>query len=161
MDDLTKMASGLGGGTATEGVDPAAALSGLQSAIQQEGGLDGLVTKLRQGGLGAQVDSWESTGPNEPVQPEQIERALGPDEVQRMSAGSGLDIGKLLPLLAMFLPQIINMLTPRGKVPDGGLNQAAGGADLGGLLGGLLGGAGDSSDIGGLVGGLLGGDQRR
>ena len=82
-----------------------------------------------------------------------------------MSAGSGLDIAKLLPLLAMFLPQIIDMLTPDGKEPDGGLNRAAGGADLGGLLGGLLGGSGGSTGAGSLddlmggLGGMLGGNK--
>ena len=119
MDDLTESASEQGSVIATEaGFDPAA-LAGLQGAIQQEGGIDGLVTKLRDGGLGNEVDSWVSPGDNQPVQPDQIQQALGPDTVQRLSAGSGLDIGQLLPLLAMFLPQIINMLTPQGKVPDG------------------------------------------
>jgi uncharacterized protein YidB (DUF937 family) len=165
MDDLTKSASEQGGAIATEsGFDPAA-LAGLQGAIQQEGGIDGLVTKLRDGGLGNEVDSWVSPGDNQPVQPDQIQQALGPDTVQRLSAGSGLDIGQLLPLLAMFLPQIINMLTPNGKVPDGGLNQAAGNTDLGGLLGGLLGGTGGSGGAGGLgdliggLGGMLGGNK--
>ena len=159
MDDLTKLVSDMGGAVATDGgTDPAAALSGLQSAVQQEGGIDGLMGKLREGGLGSQVDSWVSTGPNEPVQPEQLEQALGPDTVQRLSAGSGLNIAQLLPLLAAFLPQIINMLTPKGNVPSGGLNQGAAGPDLGGLLGGLLGGAGGGgTGPGGGLGDLLGG----
>ena len=158
MDDLTKMASEQGGGVATDaGFDPAA-LAGLQGAIQQEGGLDGLMTKLRDGGLGSQVDSWVGTGENQPVQPEQIQQALGPDTVQRLSSGSGLDIAKLLPLIAAFLPQIINMLTPDGKVPDGGLNQAASNTDLTGMLGSLLGGgaAGGSGGLGDILGGLTG-----
>ena len=45
--------------------------------------------------------------------------------MQRLSAGSGLDIGALLPLLAMFLPQIIEHADAKRTVPDGGLNQAA------------------------------------
>ena len=71
----------------------------------------------------------------------------------------------LLPLLAAFLPQIVNMLTPQGRVPDGGLGQAASGMDLGTVLGGLLGGAGGtgssggSPDLDGMLGGLLGGDK--
>jgi hypothetical protein len=81
--------------------------------------------------------------------------------MQRLSAKSGLDIGALLPLLAAFLPQIINMLTPDGSVPDGGLNGAAQGGglgDLGGMLGGLLGGAGGAGGVGG-AGGLGGLDD--
>ncbi len=147
MDDLSQRSRSLGGGGAA--ADPAA-LTGLTSAIEQTGGLDGLVGKLRQGGLSNEVDSWVSTGPNQPVDPQRLSQALGPDTVQQLSTGSGIDIGALLPLLAMFLPQIIDMLTPSGSAPSGGLDGAAGQGgmpDLGGLLGGLLGtaGAGASS----------------
>jgi len=156
MDDLTKLASEqAGGGAAGATLDPAA-LAGLQGAIQQEGGLDGLMAKLKAGGLGSQVDSWVSSQPNQSVEPAQLQQALGPDTVQRLSAGSGLDIGKLLPMLAMFLPQIINMLTPNGQVPSGGVNQAAGQADIGSLIGGLVGGAGGAGGLENVLGGLEG-----
>ena len=151
--------------TAAAGGDPAAAIGGLDQAIKGAGGLDGLLTQLRAGGLDDEVDSWVSTGPSLPVDPDRLGAALGPDTTQRLSAGSGLDIGQLLPMLAMFLPQIIDMLTPDGQVPSGGLNGATGGGlgDLGGMLGGLLGGtsAGGSPDLGGMLGGLLGGDKPR
>ena len=168
MDDLSKLSAGLGGGAAGAG-DPSA-LAGLTGAIEQGGGLDGLLGQLRQGGLGDQVDSWVGTGQNAAVDPQQLGSALGPDTMQRLSAGSGLDIASLLPMLAMFLPQIIDMLTPDGNVPDGGLDQAArnGMPDLGGLLGGVLGGgaagtgaAGSSGGLDDLLGGMLGGDKGR
>jgi uncharacterized protein YidB (DUF937 family) len=164
MDDLTKLTSSVDAAS-SGGTDPMAALGGLQQAVQQEGGIDALLGKLKDAGLADQVDSWVGTGDNQPVDPAALGQALGPDTVQRLSAGSGIDIGQLLPLLAAFLPQIIDMLTPQGKVPDGGLGQAASGMDLGTVLGGLLGGAGGtggsggSPDLGGMLGGLLGGDK--
>ena len=144
MDDLSKRSTSLGGARGGSPADPAA-LTGLTGAIEQTGGLDGLVGKLREGGLENEVDSWVSTEQNRPVDPQRLGQALGPDTVQQLSAKSGIDIGALLPLLAMFLPQIIDMLTPKGSTPPGGLDGAAGQGglpDLGGLLGGLLGGAG-------------------
>ncbi len=150
MDDLSKRSTSLGGASEGAAGDPAA-LTGLTGAIQQTGGLDGLVGKLREGGLSSEVDSWVSTGPNQPVDPQRLGQALGPDTVQQLSAGSGIDIGALLPLLAMFLPQIIDMLTPNGSQPSGGLDSAAGSGgmpDLGGLLGGLLGGAAGAGSTG-------------
>ena len=151
--------------------DPLAAIGSLVAGLQREGGLDALVGKLRGAGLGDVVDSWVSRGENQPVEPARLGEALGPDTVSRLSAGSGISIQALLPMLAAFLPQIIDMLTPDGTTPSGGLNGAAGSLpDLGGLLGGLLGGAGGSSgqggapDLGGLLGGLggmLGGENRR
>jgi uncharacterized protein YidB (DUF937 family) len=160
MDDLAKVVSDLGGATADAGAaDPAAALSGLQHAVQSEGGLDGLMGKLRAAGLGDQVDSWVSTGQNQPVSPEQLSAALGPETVQKLSSSSGIDITKLLPLLAAFLPQIIDMLTPNGQEPAGGLT-GQGMPDIGGLLGGILGASGGTTGAGGIedvLGGLLGG----
>ena len=153
MDDLSKLSRGLGDTGGAAPADPAA-VAGLTGAIQQTGGLDGLVGKLRDGGLSSEVDSWVSTEPNRPVDPQRLGEALGPETVQQLSAGSGIDIGSLLPLLAMFLPQIIDMLTPNGAAPPGGLDDAAGQGgmpDLGGLLGGLLGGT-----AGGAAGGPVG-----
>ena len=163
MDDLSKALSGAGGeGGSTDAV---AALGGLSQAVQSAGGLDGLLAKLRAAGLGDAVDSWVSTGPNQTVDPARLGEALGPDTVQQLSAGSGIDVARLLPMLAAFLPQIIDMLTPNGTVPSGGLDKAASGGlgDLGGLLGGLLGGGGTagSTDLGSVLGGLLGGDTKR
>jgi uncharacterized protein YidB (DUF937 family) len=159
MNDISNMLNQAGAGGSA---DPAAALGGLGQAIQGAGGLDGLLDKLRAGGLGGAVDSWVSTGQNQPVAPEALGQALGPDTVQQLSSGSGIDIGQLLPMLAAFLPQIVNMLTPNGSVPSGGLNGAAGAMpDLGGLIGSLTGGSGSgSSDLGNVLGGLLGGKGR-
>ena len=159
MDDLSKLSTSLGGAGGA-GADPAA-LTGLTGAIEQTGGLDGLVGKLRDGGLSSEVDSWVSTGPNQQVDPQRLGQALGPDTVQQLSAGSGIDIGALLPLLAMFLPQIIDMLTPNGSAPSGGLDGAAGQGgmpDLGGLLGGLLGGAAGAGSTGSTGSGSGGAD---
>jgi uncharacterized protein YidB (DUF937 family) len=159
MDDISNMLNQAGAGG---NGDPAAALGGLGQAIQGAGGIDGLLDKLRAGGLGGAVDSWVSTGQNQAVAPEALGQALGPDTVQQLSSGSGIDIGQLLPMLAAFLPQIVNMLTPNGSVPSGGLNGAAGAMpDLGGLLGSLTGGGGSgSSDLGNVLGGLLSGKGR-
>ena len=166
MDDLGSLLSSVSGEPG--GSVDVSKIQGLAGAVQDEGGLDALIGKLQGSGLGGQVDSWVGGGPNEPVDPQQLGAALGDDEVQRLSAKSGIDIGALLPLLAAFLPQIINMLTPQGKVPEGGLDGAAQGQmpDLGGLLGGLMGAGGGSAgatagldDLLGGLGGMLGGNK--
>lgn len=45
--------------------------------IQQAGGVGGLLDMLRQGGLGEQADSWQSTGQNLPVDGGDLMRVLG------------------------------------------------------------------------------------
>jgi uncharacterized protein YidB (DUF937 family) len=143
--DFSNLLSGLG--AAGGGVDPARLVGGVQEVFATQGGVDGLIARLRAGGLGNHVDSWVSTGANEPVEPAQLGAALGPDTVNRLSASTGLSIQTLLPMLAAFLPLIIDHLTPTGKAPKPG--EAANQPDLGGLLGGLLGGGG----LGGILGG--------
>ena len=143
--DISSVLAGLGG--AEGGADPAKLIGGVQETFASQGGVDGLLTKLRAGGLGGVVESWVSTGSNEPVEPAQLGAALGPDTVNQLSAKTGLSIQSLLPMLAAFLPMIIDHLTPDGKAPVAG--DAANQPDLGGLLGGLLGGGG----LGGMLGG--------
>jgi uncharacterized protein YidB (DUF937 family) len=133
--DVSNLLATLQGST---GVDPAKLAGAVQETFASKGGVDGLLTTLRQGGLGGAVDSWISTGPNQAVEPQQVGAALGAENVNQISAKSGLPIEALLPLLATFLPVIIDMLTPDGNAPktgaDGGMGQ------IGDLLGGLLGG---------------------
>jgi uncharacterized protein YidB (DUF937 family) len=143
--DFSDLLSGLGG--AEGGADPAKLIGGVQEVFASQGGVDGLLAKLRAGGLGGVVDSWVSTGENQPVEPAQLGAALGPDTVNQLSARTGLSIQSLLPMLATFLPMIISHLTPNGQAPKPG--EAANQPDLGGLLGGILGGGG----LGGILGG--------
>ena len=154
MDDLSNLSRSLG---SAGGADVGATMGNLAGAIDESGGIDGLVDRLRAGGLGQEVDSWVSTGPNQAVDPQRLGTALGPETTQRLADRTGLDINALLPLLAAFLPQLIDMLTPDGRAPSGGLNGALGGGglgDLGGLLGGLMGGLNTGGASGAGTGGL-------
>ena len=141
MDDLGKMLGSLEGAAGGTGGSPDLA-GALGSLTGGEGGLEGLLATLSKGGLGNEVGSWVGTGPNQPVDPQRLGSALGPDTVNQLSAKTGLDVGSLLPMLAAFLPQIINALTPDGKVPAGG---AGGGFDIGSILSGLAGAAATGS----------------
>jgi uncharacterized protein YidB (DUF937 family) len=145
--DFSNLIGGLAGAAGASGQDPTVAVAGVQQLIDQHGGVDGLLQKLREGGLGGVVDSWVSTGTNEPVEPQQLGAALGPDTVSNLSASTGISIQSLLPMLAMVLPMVISHLTPTGQAPKPG--DATNQPDLGGLLGGLLGGGG----LGGILGG--------
>jgi uncharacterized protein YidB (DUF937 family) len=98
------------------------------------GGLQQLVSSFQQKGLGDIIGSWVSTGANLPVSPDQVQRALGPDQMSQMSQQTGLDIGALASQLSKLLPGVVDKLTPDGKLPEGGVPPDK----LGGLLKGLL-----------------------
>ena len=97
------------------------------------GGLGGLLGQLTQGGLGDAVQSWVGTGQNMPVSADQLQSALGGDQVSALAQQAGLSTGDLMGQLAHMLPQVVDRMTPNGQMP-------AAGADITGMLGGLLGG---------------------
>src|SRR5271165_3943089 len=81
------------------------------------GGLGDLVGKLTAGGAGSQVNSWVGPGANEPIQPGQLGSALGQNTLNDLSQRTGMSQQELLNQLATVLPQLINNLTPKGRMP--------------------------------------------
>ena len=120
------------------------------------GGLGGLVSKLQQGGLADVVGSWVGTGQNLPVQPDQLGNALGQDTISSMAGQLGMNSNDLLGQLAQMLPQVVDKLTPQGRVPQGDLSSILGNLVGGGLGGGQGGGQSPGlGDLAGMLGGLL------
>jgi uncharacterized protein YidB (DUF937 family) len=81
------------------------------------GGLGDLIGKLTSGGAGPQVNSWVGPGANQPIQPGQLGSALGQNTLNELSQSTGMSQQELLNQLATVLPQLINHLTPNGRVP--------------------------------------------
>lgn len=96
------------------------------------GGLAGLAARFQQGGLGDVLQSWVSTGQNQPISGEQLNQVLGDDTLSDLARQLGLPQGDVAGQLSSLLPQLIDQLTPDGRMPQGGLGQA------GDLLGALL-----------------------
>lgn len=91
------------------------------------GGLGGLVETFKSKGLGDVMSSWISTGENKSISPDQIKQALGSDKIQQIAAKVGLSKDAASQHLSELLPQIIDKLTPDGKLPEAGkLGEALG-----------------------------------
>ena len=88
------------------------------SLIQQQGGLTGLIEKLKASGLDEQVASWVGTGPNMPVSGDQLTQALGSQAVGQIASQLGMQPSAASGALAALLPQIVNQMTPQGNVPS-------------------------------------------
>lgn len=80
-------------------------------------GLTDLIGKLSAGGVSPQVNSWVGQGANQPVQPGQLGSALGQNVLAELSQRTGMSQQELLGQLATVLPQIINHMTPNGRMP--------------------------------------------
>ena len=81
------------------------------------GGLSDLIGKLTAGGAAPQVNSWVGPGANQPIQPGQLGSALGQNTLNDLAQRTGMTQQELLNQLAVVLPQLINHLTPNGRVP--------------------------------------------
>ncbi len=97
----------------------------LEMIDEQKGGLQALVDKLSTSGLGEQVKSWVGTGANLPISPSQIKQALGSEEIERLALKTQLSVEEVTSHLSAALPQIVDKLTPDGKLSAGELLQHA------------------------------------
>lgn len=82
------------------------------------GSIGGLLQKLQEAGLDKQVGSWLGNGANQPVTIDQIKAALGNQQVQDLARQFGIPVDKLLALLSGQLPQIVDQLSPHGKLQE-------------------------------------------
>ncbi|MBM3608507.1 MAG: DUF937 domain-containing protein, partial [Alphaproteobacteria bacterium] len=81
------------------------------------GGLGGLLEKLRNGGLGEEADSWVKTGPNKPVDGERLRPAIGDLTVSEIARRAGTSEQDIMEILTQVLPQLVDNMTPEGRVP--------------------------------------------
>ena len=86
--------------------------------LQPPGGLQGLIDQLQKGGLGAQAASWVGTGSNLPVEPGQLQQALGGDWMSALASHLGTSPDQASQSVASLLPDVIDKLTPGGTVGD-------------------------------------------
>src|SRR3954465_3742515 len=113
LDSVIGAVSGKSDGTQA-GVHLVVAL--LPVLLAQSGGLQGLMSKFSQAGLGNVFSSWVSTGPNPPVSGNQIQQVLGSEQLRSLAAALGIDPAKASEMLAEHLPNVVDRLTPAGAI---------------------------------------------
>lgn len=141
LDQIAGMAGGMmgqGGGAAGgqpgEGEAPAGGAGGIAGAIfqmvQSQGGVGAILSKFHANGMGEQAASWQGDGANAPVSGDQVHSALGAGAISEIAGKLGMDPQQASGLVAQYLPQVMDHLTPGG--------QPAEGAGMAGMLGGLM-----------------------
>jgi uncharacterized protein YidB (DUF937 family) len=104
LDDLLK--GGLGG-----------LLGGGAAGSVVSGGLNDLLKQFQQNGQGDVAKSWIGPGPNKAISPNDLATALGADRVNALAGFSGMSREELLSGLSQQLPDVVDQLTPDGRLP--------------------------------------------
>lgn len=76
-----------------------------------------ILDRFRGAGAGSKVDSWVGTGPNQPIQPSDVEAAIDEDTLTSLSMQTGLSREDLISRITRDLPEAVNKMTPDGKLP--------------------------------------------
>ena len=99
------------------GIVGAGMVSVVSDLLDKHGCLQGIVNEFEKNGLGAAVQSWVGTGPNQSVSEAEVHRVFGPELLQQLSVKSGLSVQELTAKLSHVLPKAVDGLTPTGSIP--------------------------------------------
>jgi uncharacterized protein YidB (DUF937 family) len=100
---------GLGGVAAGGG-------SGLGGVLS--GGLGDLLRQFQGAGKGDVADSWISIGQNKRIAAHDLEKVLTPEQIDFLTERTGMTRQELLAGLSQQLPQVVDTLTPDGRIPN-------------------------------------------
>jgi uncharacterized protein YidB (DUF937 family) len=92
-------------------------LAGGAAGTVLSGGLGDLLKQFQQSGHGDAANSWVSNGANKPISPGDLASALGGDRINNLAEQTGLSSDELLKGLSQLLPDVVNHLTPDGRLP--------------------------------------------
>jgi uncharacterized protein YidB (DUF937 family) len=92
-------------------------LGGAAAGSVISGGLGDLLKQLQQNGQGEVANSWVGKGENKPITPGDLASALGADQIDSLASQSGMSRDDLLQGLSQYLPDVIDHLTPEGRLP--------------------------------------------
>jgi uncharacterized protein YidB (DUF937 family) len=121
MSLLDTLGSLLGSSSQQQGGGQAQLVAAAMEFVNnQPGGLNGLVQKFQQGGLGDVVQSWVGNGDNQAISPDQLHNVLGSDVVSGLAQKVGMQPDQVSGLLSQVLPHVVNAATPNGEVPADG-----------------------------------------
>jgi uncharacterized protein YidB (DUF937 family) len=81
------------------------------------GGLGDLLKQFQQNGHGDKAQSWVAPGANQPIEPNELEKALGPQRIEWLMEQTGMSREELLRGMSEQLPEFVDKLTPDGRIP--------------------------------------------
>jgi uncharacterized protein YidB (DUF937 family) len=131
---------GLGGGLGNVLGGPATGSGGLGGLLAGlgggglAGGLTDLLNSFRSAGHGDTAETWIKPGvPTQGLTPQQVEEAVGGENLDELAKRTGLTRQELLQRLATAIPETVDKLTPEGQMPTEEEARQRLGVPLGGI----------------------------
>jgi uncharacterized protein YidB (DUF937 family) len=80
-------------------------------------GLRNLINGMSNSGHAQAAQSWVGTGPNQDISTSDLAKSIGAEDLDALSQQSGLPRDQLLEGLRTQLPELVDKLTPEGRLP--------------------------------------------
>jgi len=87
--------------------------------LQRNGGIGNVLGRLQEQGYGREADSWVSTGENMPVPADVLAQIFGRDVIDQSAREMGISPDEAAGGLAKIFPEVVNEITPHGRVEPG------------------------------------------
>lgn len=129
LDEMGKQLGNAVSGNAGAGGQPDV-MQLLQALMAGNGGLEGVLAKLQQGGLGDAVKSWLGNGQNLPISAEQVASVFGQPQIAAVASQFGIDPQQVTSQVAQHLPGLVDKLSPGGVLSGNPQELLAQGASL-------------------------------
>jgi uncharacterized protein YidB (DUF937 family) len=94
--------------------------------------MDGILGQLKQNGLGEQVQSWVSPGPNQSVTPDQVQQGFGQSMIDNIAQRAGISPAVASGIMAVVLPLVVSHMAGNNNT------QTAQAGGLAGMVGKLF-----------------------
>lgn len=92
-------------------------LAGGAAGTVLSGGLGQVLQDLQRSGQGNAAQSWVKPGANQEIAPNDLANALGADTINALAQQTGMSRDDLLQGLSQHLPDLVDQLTPDGRLP--------------------------------------------
>ena len=80
-------------------------------------GLRNLVNRFTSAGHDRTAQSWVTAGPNSNLQDADLAQAIGDETLDDLATKTGLSRAELIRRLTVAVPEVVNKLTPDGRLP--------------------------------------------
>ena len=117
MSILGNLLGSILGGQGSQGGNQLQAILGMLTNGQTgSSGLASVVKMFSGAGHSDTVNSWVGSGENKPIAPDQLAKVLGDDKMSALAQRLGLSGDQARSKLAELIPQVIDKLTPNGRI---------------------------------------------